>query len=74
MGVVHSIPRSTIPHVVEPSSIVGSDVIKISYTTRLSGEYLIDIKMNGGKVSRDGSIRRLYKPGGDGGCAVNVHL
>ena len=72
--VKHSVSNNIIPHVVEPSAIVGSDVVKISFTTRLSGEYTIDIKLNGTRVRRDGPIKRHYKPGnycgGESMCKV----
>ena len=54
---------NVIPHVIEPSSPVNVSTIKVSYTTRLSGEYTIDIKLNSARIGNGNLIYRKYKPG-----------
>ena len=53
---------TVIPHVIEPTPPTSHSLIKVSFTTRLSGSYEVDIRVNnktiGGKI-----ISRNYIPG-----------
>ena len=60
---VNHVPTSTsIPHVVEPTVLVNQPSIKVSFTTRLSGEYCVELKVNGCIVGGR-ALRRQYQPG-----------
>ena len=63
MSIIHVASWNTIPHVIEPATIIGSNTIKVSFITRLSGDYTIDIKLNGTRIGTKELIRRMYKPG-----------
>lgn len=42
--------RDTIPHVVEPSPPNGSSTLTVSFSTRITGKYTIDIGVNGERL------------------------
>lgn len=63
VSIVHVTSWNIIPHVIEPATIIGSNTIKVSFITRLSGDYTIDIKLNGTRIGTKELIRRMYKPG-----------
>ena len=61
--VSHKTSRAVLPHAVEPARLVGEERVKISFTARLSGDYSVEIKLNGFLVGSNGVINRHYKPG-----------
>ena len=62
--VAHKGEASTtvIPHVIEPTPPTGHSLIKVSFTTRLSGSYEIDIRVNNKTIGCK-IITRNYIPG-----------
>ena len=54
--------KATVPHVVEPTSLVGQHTFKVSFTTKVSGRYIINIKINDKSVG-GGEVFRKYIPG-----------
>ncbi len=56
--------RTVIPHVIEPTSLVGESVIKVSFTTKISGQYKIKVDVNNSNLSGDDiPVFRRYIPG-----------
>ncbi len=51
-----------IRHTVEPEPLEGHSTIKVSFTARVSGQYRIDIYLNGRPIG-SGEIVRNYMPG-----------
>lgn len=61
--VVHKGTTTTvIPHVIEPTPPTSHSIIKVSFTTRLSGNYEVDIRVNNKTVGGH-IITRSYRPG-----------
>lgn len=60
--VTHVCSSAVIPHVIEPQNITGEDKIRLSFSTRLSGDYSINIRVNSLLICGS-SIIRTYLPG-----------
>ncbi len=70
---------ANIPHVVEPTPLNGQHTFKVSFTTKVAGRYIINIKINN-KPLGGGEIHRKYLPGMGvgwgrrGGCGIYVRV
>ena len=64
--VSHPDSKTIISHVVEPTPPTGHTTIKMSFTTRVSGDYNIELKVNGRKIGGN-LIVRTFQPGELGG-------
>jgi len=65
-----SAQSTRVPHVVEPTSPIGKNTFKVSFTTKVAGRYIISVKINSKSVT-GGEIYRKYLPGG---CGWVMHL
>ena len=60
----HVATERVIPHVLEPStSLVGSEVVRVSFATRLAGRYQVQMTINGHGVGTARFYIRNYSPG-----------
>ena len=60
--VATSAQSTSVPHVVEPTSLIGQNSFKVSFTTKVAGRYIISVKINN-KFVNGGEIYRKYLPG-----------
>jgi hypothetical protein len=51
-----------VPYVVEPASLVDQTELKVSFTAKVSGQYLIRVKINEFQLLKEDGVR-MYLPG-----------
>ncbi len=60
--VTHTSSSIVVPHVVEPTPLTDQSTLKVSFITRTSGRYSIEVKINGKNVGAS-PYSRNYTPG-----------
>ena len=58
----HTATSTVVPHAVEPAPPTNHSKLRLSFTTRLAGEYSMNVQINGKKISGS-PFTRTYSPG-----------